>query len=149
MLCQDAYERLVRGRCARGSVGPRQRDDEPGAFAVGGGDGDGAPVVLDDVVDNGQTETGTAGVAGTGLVKACEGLEDRRVVLGRHARLVVGDDEQAVLGVLPQLQRHGPGCVTFGVAGQIPDRPGQLFGVAEDTGRRDSADVDLYAAPLT
>jgi hypothetical protein len=69
----------------RGSVGPGQRDDEPGAFAVGGGDGDGAHVTLDDVVDDGQTETGTAGVAGTGLVKPCEGLEDRRVVPGRYA----------------------------------------------------------------
>jgi len=38
--------------------------------------------------------------------------------------------------------------MTFGVAGQVPAHPGQLFGVAEDTGRRDSADVDLYAAPL-
>jgi hypothetical protein len=67
------------GRCCP-SVDPRQGDDESGAVAVGGRDRDRPSVAGDDVVDDGQTEAGAAGLAGAGVVQPREALKDRRVV---------------------------------------------------------------------
>ena len=83
----------------------------------------------------------------SGLVEPLEGLKDGRMVLDRDARPVVGDDEHAVFSVLLQLQRHGRGRVTFGVAGQFLIARARCLG-SPRVRARDGAGVDPDAAPL-
>lgn len=75
-----------------GRRGKGEEDGEGGAEARGGIDGDGAMVVGDDLVDEGEAESGAAG-GGFGGV---EGFKDAGEVVGGDTDAVVGDAEAGV-----------------------------------------------------
>ena len=103
-------------------------------MGVGIGDGDGAVVVGDDVVDDGESEARAAGVSGSGGVESYEAFEDALPVGRGDARSIVGDGQTD--GACCRLERDVDvaGGVFLGVVDQVADHPPELEVVAVNEG---------------
>lgn len=114
---------------------------------------EGAAVDCRDVVGDGEAETGAAGVAGAGVVKASEAFEDPLMVLGRDAGAIVTDVDNGftVEGLVGQADGDRVRRVALGVVeeiGEDADEQGlvALHGDGDGTGVRLDVDAARWSA---
>src|SRR5438876_7928627 len=83
-----------------GQIDDRQMNREDGAFSERAVDLEQAPMMIDDMLHDGEAEAGAAKLARAGGVDPVEALREPRDVLGKDALAVVADRD---------LRRGGPG----------------------------------------
>ena len=109
-----------------------ERDGDGGAVRVGIGDRDAAMVAGDDIVDDGQAQTGTAAVTGPRGVKPDEPFEDAVALCCGDARSVVGDGEADGVVVAGDADGDVLVGVFLGVVDEVAHHSMELIGVAAD-----------------
>ena len=106
--------------------------------------GDGAVVALGEGVDDGQSESGSAG--GTRGIGAAESVEGMWEESGWESGAVVADTDLDAVGVgLLDVDSDRRGAVLGGVVDEVADDPIKVVGVGADVLACGAVDVELVA----
>ena len=125
-----------------------ERDGDGGAVRVGIGDRDAAMVAGDDIVDDGQAQTGAAAVTGPRGVKSNEPFECGVALCCGDAWSVVGDGEADGVVLVGDAEGDVMVGVFLGVVDEVAHHSMELIGVAADdrwTVDADRGDSDIVA----
>ena len=126
-------------------LGGWKGDGESGAAELGAGvDGDGAVVVGDEVLDDGQPQTCAAVAAGPCVVGPSETLEDPIPVRIGDPGPVILHDENDVVSDCVGGDRDACVGVSDGVVSEVADNSGELAGIAVDPSFCEARAVDGF-----
>jgi hypothetical protein len=112
----------------------RNRDDKPGAALRPVLRAYAAAVQLDEMLDDGQSEAGTTGIAGARFLDAIEALEHAgQIAFGNPGALVrYGNRHASIQRRRGHVYRGLFGCIGDGIGNEISQRVVQLAGIDPD-----------------
>lgn len=120
--------------------GERELDDKFGRADLV--DVDCASVTLDDVADDGETQSGAAGVTRPPFVEPGEAFEDALAIFGGDTVTVVAYRELRPAVQFGERDYDCGGRVALGVLDQVAGRPGELIRIADRLDCADPTKVD-------